>query len=64
MSRQAGATTTEPGAVTKEMIEAGVYEAKEWALGEDLETLVWRVYIIMYATRHKNDSTSLTNELK
>jgi hypothetical protein len=44
------------------MIAAGVSEAKEHAVGENLENLVWRVYLD--AERHENASASATRDLK
>lgn len=54
----------EDAAITPEMIAAGAYEAKEHALGEGLEHLVWRVYLAMDAERHKSVSASATSDLR
>lgn len=46
-------------AITDEMIAVGVCEAREHALGESLETLVWRIYVAMAAESHRSVSASL-----
>lgn len=38
--------------ITSEMIEAGVYAAKEHCLGLPLEDLVHSVYLAMWTERH------------
>jgi hypothetical protein len=44
--------------ITPAMVEAGVYAAKEHALGEPLADLVWSVYLAMETERYSNDSAS------
>ena len=56
--------TPDNGAITSEIIADGVYEAREHVLGASLETLVWRVYLVMDAARNTSVSASAINELK
>jgi len=50
--------------VTPAMIEAGVYTAREHALGEGLQALVEKVYIAMVIEAQTNASASATSDVK
>ncbi len=44
--------------VTPKMVEAGVYEAREHALGESLSELVLKVYLAMAIEAKESDEVS------
>jgi len=50
--------------ITPAMIAAGVDEAREHALGESLEALVRRVYLMMEIERQDSVSASATSARK
>lgn len=50
--------------ITPEMIEAGVYAAKEHCLGEGLEALVSRVFLSMRTEELNSKRSRLSDEVR